>query len=204
MRAEQMQTYARIDADGQVTQWPVLEAHIKARGLPMRFFDPVIDRPAPEHNALTHSAARRTPIRDDAGRLVQDWEIVALPFEAVKDALIGRLAEMRWKRETGGLLLPTGQTIGTTREAQAQISSALMSLQGGLITSVDWKLGGEWVTLTLDQFAPMAAAVANHVQRCFAAEKAVTDLIGAAIDVEELAGIDLAAEFEDAYSGKLG
>ena len=199
-----METFARVNDAGEVVQWPVLAAHIKNRGLPMRFFETVIDRPAPDHNRLTHSAARRTPTRDDAGRLVQNWEIVALPFEAVKDALIGRLAEMRWKRETGGLLLPTGQTIGTTREAQAQISNALMSLQGGLITSVDWKSGGEWVTLTLDQFGPMAAAVANHVQRCFAAEKAVTDLIGAAIEVDELAGIELAAEFEAAYSGQLG
>ena len=199
-----METFARINDAGEVVQWPVLAAHIKSRGLPARFFEPVIDRPAPDHNRLTHSAARRTPIRDDAGRLVQDWEIVALPFQAVKDALIGRLAEMRWKRETGGLALPTGQTIGTTREAQAQISNVLMSLQGGLITSVDWKSGGEWVTLTLEQFAPMAAAVANHVQRCFAAEKAVTDLIGAAIEIDELAGIELAAEFEAAYSGQLG
>ena len=199
-----MQTYARIDASGDVIQWPVMLHHIQARGLPMRFFEEVQPRPAPPHNTLTHAASKRWPVRDDAGRLVQAWEIEPRSFEAVKATLIEQLAELRWTRETGGLQLPTGQTIATSREAQGQISGALMSLQGGLIKSVDWKSGDEWVTLTLEQFAPMAAAVANHVQRCFAAEKAVTDLIGAAIEVDELAGIELAAEFEAAYSGQLG
>lgn len=199
-----MQTYARVNEAGEVVQWPVLEAHIKNSGLPRRMYEPVISASAPEHDDMTHTASRRLPVRNEAGRLVQAWEIAPRSFEAVRAVLIARLADLRWRKETGGLVLPTGQTIQTNREAQGQISGALMSLQGGLIKSVDWKSGDTWVTLTLDQFAPMAAAVANHVQRCFAAEKAVTDLIGAAIDVDELAGIELAAEFEAAYSGQLG
>ncbi len=195
-----MQTYARVNEAGEVVQWPVLEAHIKNMGLPMRFFEQVVNRPAPDHNRLTHSAAPRTPTRDDAGRLVQAWEIVERSFEAVRDDLIARLADHRWRHETGGVTLPTGQTIGTTREAQAQVSNALAALQGGLVKSVDWKSGGEWVTLKLEQFAPMAAAVANHVQRCFAAEKLVSTLIEAAIDVNDLVQIDIAAEFNGAYS----
>lgn len=195
-----MDVYARIDAAGEVTQWPVLEVHIVNRGLPRRFFEKVSPRPAPAHNPITHSAARRKPVRDNAGRLVQAWEIMPRSFDAVKEALVASLADHRWQRETGGLDLPTGQTIGTSREAQAQISNALMSLQGGLIASVDWKSGGAWVALTLEQFAPMAAAVANHVQRCFAAEKVVSDLIELAETVEELAAIDIKAEFETAYS----
>lgn len=195
-----MQTYARIDADGQVTQWPVLEAHIKARGLPMRFFEPVIDRPEPEHNALTHSAARRSPTRDDAGRLVQAWEIMPRGVEAVRQAQIDHLAAYRWQRETGGVDLPTGQTIATTREAQAQINSTFNALSSGLIPSVEWKAGGGWITLDLNHFGPIAQAVAGHVQQCFAAEKIVSQQIEAAVGIAELVAIEITAAFNAAYS----
>lgn len=195
-----MQTYARINADGQVTQWPVLEHHIKARGLPMRFFEPVIDRPAPDHDSLTHAASKRWPVRDDAGRLVQAWEIEPRTIEAIRQDQIDRLAAYRWQRETGGVDLPTGQQIATTREAQAQIGSTFNALSSGLIPSVEWKAGGGWITLDLNHFGPIAQAVAGHVQKCFAAEKIVSQQIESAVDIAELVAIEITAAFNAAYS----
>lgn len=198
-----MQTYARIGADGQVTQWPVYEHHIKARGLPMRFFEPVIDRTAPPHNSLTHSASKRWPVRDDAGRLVQAWEVEPRSFEAVKATLLEQLAELRWTRETGGVSLPDGGAINTSREAQAQVSSAFSALQSGMIASIEWKSALGWVTVTLDEFTPVVSVVAKHVQACFTAERAVALSIEAAQSVDDLAALNLFADFEAAYAAAM-
>ena len=194
-----METFARVNDAGEVVQWPVLAAHIKNRGLPARFFEPVIDRPAPDHNRLTHSAARRTPTRDDAGRLVQDWEIVARSVDQVRQAQIDALADYRWRKETGGVALPDGGAIDTTREAQAQVSSAFNALSSGMIESAEWKSRLGWVTVTLAEFGLIAGMVAKHVQACFSAERAVTLAIEAAETVDDLAALDISGSFDAAY-----
>jgi len=193
-------TYARTDAAGQVTQWPVLPAHIAGRGLPARFYEPVKPTPKPRHDRLTHSVAQRKPTRDASGDLVQTWEVVPRQIEDVRAEQHARLADYRWRQETGGVDLPSGQRIQTTREAQAQISSTYSSLKDGLVASADWKAEGGWVSVTLTEFQPVAQAVADHVQRCFSAEKAVGQQIDAATTVDELAQIDLAAAFSAAYA----
>ena len=194
-----METFARVNDAGEDVQWPVLAAHIKNRGLPMRFFEAVIDRPAPDHNRLTHSAARRSPARDDAGRLVQAWEIIPRPVEVVRQAQIDRLAAYRWHRETGGVDLPDGGAIDTTREAQAQVSSVFNALSSGMIESVEWKSRLGWVTVTLAEFGLIAGMVAKHVQACFSAERAVTLDIEAAETVDDLAALDITGTFDAAY-----
>ena len=194
-----METFARVNDAGEVVQWPVLGAHIKARGLPMRFFEPVIDRPSPIHNALTHSAARRFPVRDDAGRLVQAWEIIPRTLADVRQAQIDALADYRWRKETGGVALPDGGAIDTTREAQAQVSSAFNALSSGMIESAEWKSRLGWVTVTLAEFGLIAGMVAKHVQACFSAERTVTLDIEAAETVDDLAALDISGAFDAAY-----
>ena len=193
------QTHARVNSAGEVTQWPVLPAHIKNSGLPARFFEPVRSVAAPEHNSLTHSAARRLPVRDDAGRLVQAWEIMPRALSDVRQAQIDALADHRWRRETGGVALPDGGAIDTTREAQAQVSSAFSALSSGMIESVEWKSRLGWVTVTLAEFSLIAGMVAKHVQACFSAERAVTLDIEAADTVDDLAALDITGTFDAAY-----
>ena len=194
-----MQTYARIDASGDVIQWPVMLHHIQARGLPMRFFEEVQPRPAPPHNSLTHVASKRWPIRDDAGRLVQAWEVEPRSLGQVRQAQIDALADYRWRKETGGVALPDGGAIDTTREAQAQVSSAFNALSSGMIESVEWKSRLGWVTVTLAEFGLIAGMVAKHVQACFSAERALTLDIEAAETVDDLAALDISGAFDAAY-----
>lgn len=193
------QTHARVNSAGEVTQWPVLPAHIKNSGLPARFFEPVRSVAAPEHNILTHSAARRLPVRDDAGRLVQAWEIIPRSVDQVRQAQIDALADYRWRKETGGVALPDGGAIDTTREAQAQVSSAFNALSSGMIESVEWKSRLGWVTVTLAEFGLIAGMVAKHVQACFSAERTVTLDIEAAETVDDLAALDISGAFDAAY-----
>ena len=108
------------------------------------------------------------------------------------------LAHLRWSRETGGLALPDGTRVLTSRESQAQISGVMACLQSGLIDQpMDWKLATGWVRVTPSQIAQIAAAVSDHVRRCFAAERTVTEQMDT--QPGDLSDFDINTAFEVAY-----
>lgn len=107
------------------------------------------------------------------------------------------LAELRWRSETGGLELPDGSTILTTRESQAQLSSAMQMIQAGMMTGpIDWKFASGWHQLSAEQLVSLATAVLEHVRDCFAAEK----IVAAQMDATpgDLSDFDILAAFEAA------
>jgi hypothetical protein len=58
------------------------------------------------------------------------------------------LSDLRWRRETGGLTLPDGTIVSTTRESQSLIIGTVLGIQTGLITGpVAWKAESGWVSL---------------------------------------------------------
>lgn len=110
---------------------------------------------------------------------------------------MARLAELRWQHETGGLTLPDGTHVATTRQSQAQIASVMQSLEAGLITApVDWKTASGWVQLSAAQISALAAAVALHVKACFAAERSVAEQLETLPG--DLSDVDLPAAFVQA------
>lgn len=113
-------------------------------------------------------------------------------------ALGSRLAELRWRRETGGLDLPGGRRIITTRESQAQIVGVLSSISLGLIQEpVEWKLSTGWVDLSADDVTAIAGAVADHVRKCFVAEREVLSQLE---NTADLSGFDIETAFDEAYA----
>ncbi|SER03892.1 DUF4376 domain-containing protein [Thalassovita taeanensis] len=109
------------------------------------------------------------------------------------------LADLRWQRETGGLDLPDGLSVTTTREAQAQIASTVQNISAGLITEpVAWKLASGWADLTAAQITVIAGAVTDHVRCCFTAERNVAGQLAA--QPGSLSGIDLDTIFGTAYA----
>lgn len=113
---------------------------------------------------------------------VQAWREV----ERLRDPL-ARLADYRWRKETGGVTLISGARVATTRESQSMVSASLMALsQGMLAEPVRWKAESGWVELTGEALRVMAAEVASHVNRCFHAEQRVSALLAnePTLDVE--------------------
>lgn len=107
------------------------------------------------------------------------------------------LADHRWRVETAGLDLPGGQRIQTTREAQAQLTAVINSLQLGLIVEpVTYKLDSGWAELTTAQVTAVAQAVSAHVKACFRAERSVSMQLAA---MEKPASADVVALFQVAY-----
>lgn len=116
-----------------------------------------------------------------------------------RDEKYAALSNLRWQRETGGLSLPGGIQIITTRESQAQIAGVVQSINAGLISEpLDWKLASGWQQLTTAQITAVAGAVADHVKQCFAAERAVTSQMDAIAG--DLSGFDIIAAFDAAYA----
>lgn len=99
------------------------------------------------------------------------------------------LAAWRYRTEVGGVSV-NGVRVLTDRESQAQLTGALVSLQSGLLQSINWKSAhGTFVTLTPAEVQGIAAAVAQHVQGSFDAEKDYTTAIDACATVEEVNAI---------------
>jgi len=160
---------------------------------------PYVQQDQPAYDRLTEKLSEG-PIEQIDGVWTKTWTVEQLPFEDARSNMHDHLADIRWRKETGGVALPTGQTIQTTREAQAQVSSTYSSLKDSLVTTADWKTENGWVSVTLTEFQPIAQVVAAHVQACFAAERQVSEQIEAAQTVSDLTVIDLEAEFQTAYN----
>ena len=173
------------------------------RGMVLRYTSPGRDpvdigthAPTPEES-LDAIAMQYSPV---PMWLAQDAERVVVPvgtagsyeppvpppltLESAKAAKLAELADWRYQKEVAGIFVG-GAKIKTDRESQATINSAFTSLSQGFITSVDWKAaGGVWIQLTLTQLAPIAQAVAAHVQTCFTAEKNIAAEIEALTTIE--------------------
>lgn len=101
--------------------------------------------------------------------------------ETNRAAARARLADLRWRHETGGVVLDGVGPVATDRETQARLTSLVQALEAGLIAApVSWKAAKGWVDLSPDALRAMARAVATHVQAGFAAERKVLEKMEAA------------------------
>lgn len=113
--------------------------------------------------------------------------------------LLNDLAIYRFMKEVGGLSIAGGLEVLTDRESQAQLSSAFVTLQAGLVPDTDWKAANGWEVVTLEQIKPIATAVAAHVRACFRGERMTEATIKAAATMVDVDDIDIPALFTAAY-----
>ena len=114
-----------------------------------------------------------------------NWNTLPLPVELVRETLKKELASYRYIKETDGITV-NGSTILTDRESQATITGAKAYSDVDLTAVVNWKSPTGWVEINRDTILALAQAVGMHVQTCFTREKAICDLIDAALSVEDL------------------
>jgi hypothetical protein len=92
--------------------------------------------------------------------------------------LTGYASTKRFEVETGGITLGK-MTIATDRESQARLAAAWVTAKHEPSTVFHWKLpDGTFAELSAESVSMMAAAVAAHVQACYAIERKVCELIG--------------------------
>ena len=120
----------------------------------------------------------------------------ALYVQSSKEYLISniktRLSSIKSEMETSGCDF-FGLVVKTDTEAQNKISSTLVSMQAGIISSVNFKFGSTWVELTKDQFQVLASIVTTHIQSCFNSEKQIINSMDSMTynDLEKLGNPDI-------------
>lgn len=149
----------------------------------------LLDDDRPSYNQATHTL-EPTGIERQGSGWVRRWVAVARPVEEVRSSLMAAVTELRWRKETGGIMLPGGVSVGTAIDDQNRITSVIANAQAAGVETVDFKAASGWITLTVAQMQGIAAAIALHVQACFSAERAHHEAIAAA-DGEELQGYDI-------------
>ena len=119
-------------------------------------------------------------------------------FAESRESLLARLAAIRYGIETGGTEMD-GVRILTGRTDQAMTTQVFVTLRDGLVDEIDWKGADGWHRVTLAELEPVARAVAAHAQRCFSAERAVSEQIAALPDAD-IPAFDLTAAWDAAWS----
>lgn len=117
-------------------------------------------------------------------------------LDEVRETLKAEVANKRFAVETGGIAI-AGVRVGTDKEDQAAVTGAMMTLQLGFVTAIDWKGANGWINVTLGELTPIAQAVAKHVQTCFSVERAKCAQIDAAQDIDELQQISIENDWPD-------
>jgi len=101
-------------------------------------------------------------------------------------ALKAAVTAKRYDIETGGIDLPSGVRIDTTREDQNSVANAIALADIAGVVSVDFKAASGWETITIPQLKQIGAAIGLHKQACYSAERAHHEAIDALLD----AGLD--------------
>jgi len=88
----------------------------------------------------------------------------------------------RYAVETGGIELPNGTRLDTTREDQNAVANAISLAGIAGVTEVDFKAASGWLTVTIPTLTRIGAAIGLHKQACYTAERAHHEAIDALPD----------------------
>lgn len=144
-------------------------------------------------HAYSNHPEQMDMLRADLGADAAEHEALIAEIEATYEPpvvtpeqkraeLTNTVTALRWAKETGGLTLTNGITVGTSTEDQNRITTVIANAQLAGVTSVDFKAQSGWVTLQISEVQALAAAIALHVQACFSAERAHHEAITALND----------------------
>jgi hypothetical protein len=147
----------------------------------------------PHKNVTWHDVVRDQGEEAFTGLENGNWVIrTALPsLDEMKETKLFRLADMRWQKETGGMVY-NNIPLSTDPTSQTKYVGAVVGAQLSPNTTMKWKLSsGNFVILDAATIVDIAMAVRNHIQLCFDREAELAELIQAAPDKETLNAIDI-------------
>lgn len=151
----------------------------------------------PSVNSVTHDLSEGTPVKIGE-HYHQNWIATNLNLSEneqrdrlsmFKEETIAKLAAYRFELEVGGISV-NGVTVKTDRESQAQLASALLTINEGFANSINWKSANGWVNLDKKSIQQISKIVAQHVQGCFNVEQMHASKILNFATIEELSNYD--------------
>lgn len=109
----------------------------------------------------------------------------------LRERKIAALADLRWQRETGGMIF-NDHLVATDAVSQTKIIGAVVGAQIDPTSTIQWKMAdGEFVTLDAAAMVALATAMRAHVQACFDNEATLRAQIEAAPNDAAVAAIDI-------------
>lgn len=110
------------------------------------------------------------------------------------------LSSYRWAKEVGGIL-SQGYLIDTSDRSKALLDGAYLKVQADATptATMDFKTGTGWQAITHANIELIALDVAEHVEKCFSAEKATHDKVWDGTLTTEAA---VESEFETEYAAQ--
>lgn len=129
----------------------------------------------------------------DRNRIVRVWAVEARPLGEVKADHKAAATDLRWQKETAGILIG-GVPVATDDRSKTLILGKRAKARENPEMTFRWKAAsGDWVELTGTQIIAIADAVADHVQACFDREGEMHDAIDAAETAQTVLAVDITA-----------
>lgn len=197
--------YAKIE-NNNVVKYPVNENEIRAAFPHVSFSQPlyplepyVIVNDVEKPSITSAQKLEETTPVFIGGQWYKKWNVIDLSdtvyqslLKDKKDSKLSELAATRWQYLHEGLLTYKGKQYKTDEASRIQYNIAAINQ-----TTATWKVAnGDFVILDELEIQELNVMVWDFVQRTFAKEKTVTDLITACNTIEELNGIDPSIYFE--------
>jgi len=123
-----------------------------------------------EHAALIDGQSKGRPIKTDLSGRPFNAEPPPRTAVQARAEKLAALAARRYAVETGGITVG-GINVATDRESQAMLTGAWVRMQKAPDLWVDWKGDDGWSRIDKATVDVLAAAVGDHVQACFTAER---------------------------------
>ena len=129
------------------------------------------------------------------GKANISYLVVEKPLEQIKSELLAIIANNRWKKEVGGVIVSIqGQQIKFPTDRNER-NIFLQALQTQYFNNV-WKLYTEtgeiiWLTLNENDLTSIVTAISTHITNAFAWENTIATQINTASSAIDLDGINL-------------
>lgn len=138
----------------------------------------------------------------DGERITVTHSYADKSLETIRQESLEALADIRYAREIDGVTSAEGIQQWTDRANRAMLTDKIsfMSNNPG-IKQTSWKARNGFVQLDVEGLKDLQSLVGFHVDQTYKAENAVSDMIVAAETIQDLLSINIADEFEIAFSG---
>ena len=154
------------------------------------------------YDARTQIRSTLPALSFDGERIRVEYTITEKPIETIRQESLESLADTRYAREIEGVTSAEGIQQWTDRANRALLTDKIsfMSNNPG-IKQTSWKARNGFVQMDVEGLKELQALVGFHVDQTYKAENAVSGMIVAAETIEDLLSINIADEFEIAFSG---
>ncbi|SHO57901.1 DUF4376 domain-containing protein [Vibrio quintilis] len=133
------------------------------------------------------------------GVITRDLSLNERDITDVRSVLIDNLSEIRWNCECGGIVFDE-KTISTSRDDRSALLASAQSIADD--ASIQWKTQSGFISLDKQAINELLTAVTQHVNRCFTAEKNISDQIDAETSFTTLTNLNLTELFDSEYQAQ--